>query len=113
MTDLRSELTWLVEHFKEFSDLVEGEWGGSAENYERDVARADAILALTDWQPIETAPRDGTRILVAADDYVGMARFESDRLPEYCWVDEEGSGAGSNSVTHWMPLPDPPQGDKP
>lgn len=55
------------------------------------------------WQPIETAPRDGTCILacMTGDTIKTIAwdRWES------CW--EAGFG---NAVfpTHWMPLPPPP-----
>jgi hypothetical protein len=67
------------------------------------------------WQPIETAPRDGTPMLV-------WIRFESDPAgfiavckwvehPRYPWkpTDTDASGAyATRGPTHWMPLPDPP-----
>lgn len=69
-----------------------------------------------DWQPIETAPRDGTRILVTGG---GLAEAISDA--EYdttvgCWDtpyetldDRDNEPEGYNRPTHWMPLPAPPQ----
>lgn len=71
------------------------------------------------WQPIETAPKDGTRVLVANSHGAWMAEYS----PVY------GSGyrratpwfsvmlnhehihgfARSGPPTHWMPLPEPPQ----
>lgn len=78
-----------------------------------------------DWQPIETAPRDGTPVLLAGgeDD---TARYMTDdearrmRAPTRGWW-TKGDGwvitlaeAGyvaviRNDPTHWMPLPEPPQ----
>jgi hypothetical protein len=74
------------------------------------------------WQPIETAPKDGTRILLGrfvkkcehrrnfhvqvdywnvpkrnGPRYTGWGRFN-----EHYWP-----------PTHWMPLPDPPLPDQP
>ena len=69
-----------------------------------------------DWQPIETAPKDGRRILVTCEGRVFIATYASGWTPE--WVDE-GSGywdASMDSIdyahffaTHWMPLPTPPK----
>ena len=77
------------------------------------------------WQPIETAPKDGSQILltngvdVAQGWWVNEEQFieeirdidgrhvdqiESDGFTD--WLDCEG---GMNpSPTHWMPLPPPP-----
>lgn len=67
------------------------------------------------WQPIETAPRDGTWILclldrVYADNNrqtcVVVRWLESNRIADVgSWIDEEYS----YDVTHWMPLPEPPK----
>lgn len=55
------------------------------------------------WQPIETAPVDGTEILVAEDRYVTVARWCG-----FYWGDGL-SLMGSIGPTHWMPLPEPPE----
>jgi len=69
---------------------------------------ADAILsALTaaglvveqGWQPIATAPRDGTRVLVCEHD-APLGDVSVD------WLDKDGKWLGS--PTHWRPLPAPP-----
>ncbi|GJE54809.1 hypothetical protein FV217_13330 [Methylobacterium sp. WL9] len=59
------------------------------------------------WQPIKTAPRDGTRVLVASGEKVnGIGRYIN-RPGEVFWEMDSGTlillGA-----THWMPLPPPP-----
>jgi len=56
---------------------------------------------MTEWQPIETAPR-GTRVLVYGQGGVFVN-----------YVDEVGQlrnlfGRPKHGATHWMPLPAPP-----
>lgn len=55
-----------------------------------------------EWQPIETAPRDGTLVLLANAD-------EPD-WPLRCrrWQDNHWRGWDSEDATHWMSLPAPP-----
>lgn len=68
--------------------------------------RADLIPK---WQPIETAPRDGTRILAyyRADDGIYDVLFDA----EAGWVsqDYEITNFLHAAITHWMPLPEPPE----
>ncbi len=58
-----------------------------------------------EWKPIETAPQDGTRILVYAPDIdlVLIATFQV--------ISGKGTWVGWRETlvpTHWMPLPNPP-----
>ena len=69
---------------------------------------------MIDWQPIETAPRDGKRILVIdADGLVDVAQWGIGAWfqPEGIWTGG-GGDYGIYSATHWMPLPDPPSAEK-
>lgn len=61
------------------------------------------------WQPIETAPKDGTEILVGADVACWGWRIEL-----VYWVSKEGqwwtdSRGLHYSPTHWRHLPKPPK----
>lgn len=63
---------------------------------------------MSEWQPIETAPRDGSKVLAYDPGWCGgtmaIAR----------WWDGEfrtGNLPGEEMYpTHWMPLPPPPDG---
>jgi hypothetical protein len=74
---------------------------------------------MTEWQPIESVPRDGTVV----DCWCGGQRsascfWEPDPLPEFPgegeWRQMYSEAYGSSfslmdfSPTHWMPLPAPP-----
>lgn len=63
-----------------------------------------------DWQPIDSAPKDGTRFLAFRDGIMEVVWFKRD------WFYEGDTGLGSDNwlypkdhqPTHWMPLPEPP-----
>ena len=77
------------------------------------------LKPLTGWQPIETAPRDGTEILMTNGVDVSSGQWLSEYGGTY---DQEGapngdgcdagwtdwSGGMQPDPTHWMPLPPPP-----
>lgn len=71
------------------------------------------------WQPVETAPRDGTEILL----YVPGGRFHPEYVRSALWLSDDSSSLGEwwhvndnkfyhflrgPDPTHWMPLPTPP-----
>lgn len=69
-----------------------------------------------EWQPIETAPKDGTHIIVIYRDYkkFGSGRIWSDIVKwEKSWNgwsdDETDYIMDDNTFTHWMLLPEPPK----
>ena len=71
-----------------------------------------------DWQPIETAPKDGTSILLLIEDVAIEGYWE---VPTYAsgkpyWyvpsVSSHGCGccpSDNEEPTHWMPLPAKPE----
>ena len=72
-----------------------------------------------EWQPIETAPKDGTAVLVFPPTWGGMsasiAAWDEDvyaKNPRPYWRRFDTLGRVSlsrdNAPTNWMPLPDPP-----
>lgn len=70
---------------------------------------------MSEWQPIETAPLDGTFVLVWAPDQKDKIPFLAQYLPRFPGdVDGSWYGWGENmsldvGLTHWMPLPAAPR----
>ena len=62
---------------------------------------------MTDWQPIETAPKGGTRILVYAPRAVELGR-DPIRIDEFRDGDWQHTNKHYWPATHWMPLPEAP-----
>lgn len=60
---------------------------------------------MSDWQPIDTAPKDGRQILVW-----DRADRETDKLywMQDHWNNILGHAVDADALTHWMPLPNPP-----
>lgn len=65
------------------------------------------------WLPIESAPKDGTLILACdsrIQEWMLVVSWEQDTdMPMYGWMTLDGTGYHDESLTHWMPLPAPPQ----
>lgn len=65
-----------------------------------------------DWQPIDTAPKDGTRILVYSQSLYWLVAFfggDHDRPGHLSqWRSAWDAEWLARTPTHWMPLPDPP-----
>ena len=74
--------------------------------------RIERLLASQDsgWRPIESAPKDGTAILVFcphASPYQIVASFHTKEPKWSGWL-EDYEGEQIWPPTHWMPLPAPP-----
>ena len=76
---------------------------------------------MTEWQPIETAPKDGTAVMLFSTTWpkewgdvpvIGKAYevidYETRQHISYGWQDVDGC-AFQEGLTHWMPLPEPPK----
>jgi hypothetical protein len=77
-------------------------------------------MTAIEWQPIETAPRDGTEILAGScyDENLSVVYWADNRwrgacdgLPAVQSQDDFGTIYHEPFVTRWMPLPPPPTDD--
>jgi hypothetical protein len=97
---------------------------------ETDMEKARALLSepgMGGWKPIDSAPRDGTAVLVMRDIWPGTKSGHAEECNGHntyvaMWWGNENDGAGAwvcymDAVcdphcpiepTHWMPLPEPP-----
>ncbi len=60
-----------------------------------------------EWRPIDTAPKDGTPVLL----YFPSRYQGKGGISWGCWINNEwldSVAIRDNSATHWMPLPPPP-----
>lgn len=76
---------------------------------------------MSEWQPIETAPKNGTPILgCTVLDEAGYeswgwpstivwAAYHPNARGKECWRTSHVCGNKMEAVTHWMPLPEPPK----
>lgn len=81
--------------------------GATGEN--RDIAEGVLALRLAmvergGWQDIETAPKDGTPVLVSIPEAI-LIVAEWYSIPNGAW---HSAGRRLAEPTHWMPLPAPP-----
>lgn len=81
-------------------------------------AEVTALREALEWQPIETAPKDGSEVLLldgcikTARFYERFKRYESDPNPlSNIWFEgvEYGYPLFAYNPTHWMPLPKKPE----
>ena len=95
----------------------------TAEPSKTDEGQSRLTVGLGGWQPIETAPKDGTWILVygeGTDDEADTRKVSVAQYTNYlngtiydefwwqfAWYDGGYYGRFENP-THWMPLPTPP-----
>jgi hypothetical protein len=77
---------------------------------------------MSEWQSIESAPKDGTPCLVSDGKYVLRAYFNPEptiweaEAPDGCWTVHEPEDhyyawhLNEKPPTHWQPIPPPPRG---
>jgi hypothetical protein len=110
-----ARIPWPHRLLHDAADYIEAQRGALKARNDSIVKQAeqiDKLRAALEWQPIETAPKNGKDILVAAPGFT----------PELAWWDAEDvwlkgwhCGGGRSDTygpsfepTHWMPLPAPP-----
>jgi Protein of unknown function (DUF551) len=76
----------------------------------------DARRVPSPWQPIETARKDGTRVLLFCPygrTWIGVGAWEENLYHngEKAWTTDDGESVvlAYDPPTHWMPLPEPPE----
>lgn len=96
---------------------IMGKWPGD----ETDEEIAEAMEGESRWRPIETAPKDGTTVIVARDMdawgwVLGHARYVV-HGPIEGWIShgftDPPGDLGLAHPTHWMPLPPAPGEETP
>lgn len=65
---------------------------------------------MSEWQPIETAPRDGTPVLLTNGDTMEVGGWQEGwrGKPGTFWCQGCDEYPVCINATHWMPLPPPP-----
>lgn len=76
----------------------------------------EELHPVSEWLPIETAPKDGRYIIVASDSgytttplRAEVCRYDSEYKPLQPWVNHANDSfldGGSEPPIYWMPLPD-------
>jgi hypothetical protein len=61
------------------------------------------------WQPIKTAPKDGTWMLLSEQNFWHVVRWSEEFK---AWEDAESFMGPSFKPTHWQPLPEEPVEDE-
>jgi hypothetical protein len=67
------------------------------------------MVKMTNWQPIETAPKDGTWLLLWCGWEIVGHWVEDGKRVKHGWSDDPNGIDPIFMVTHWMPLPEPPK----
>lgn len=103
---LEATIAFLAEHLNEIRLFEDSDRDESME-YHLDRALQALSAPRVQWQPIDTAPTDGTNVLVLLKSgSVMQAEFWDFWMPVYF-------SATKIEPTHWMPLPPPPAEVKP
>jgi hypothetical protein len=61
-----------------------------------------------EWQPIETAPKDGTPVMIYDPEF-SIKVYVAAWMYDFQWVEADGEHHLEFNPTHWMPLPEPPK----
>jgi hypothetical protein len=86
-------------------------------NPNRQARIPDYDSSMSTWQPIETAPKDGTHLLLSDGERVTLGGWTSDMDQGAEYEGQIGMagwwsvdlGPNGDRPTHWMPLPEAPK----
>jgi hypothetical protein len=67
---------------------------------------------MSEWQPIETAPSDGSRVLAYHPRREGNDRIKIRGADGEWWRRLALESSHHSGPTHWMPIPQPPQSQR-
>jgi hypothetical protein len=101
-------------HIRGYYSLIAKDYGDAADTIEALRRRVEELEAREQWQPIETAPKDGTEIVVSYFDHE-----INDSIDAVVWDNDDHEWAVLSSLspqwpvhldayTHWIPLPKSP-----
>lgn len=68
---------------------------------------------LLEWRPIDTAPRDGTRVHLSEGVLVHVGKWRGTKKWGRWQFETPGFQVANFDPTYWMPLPDPPKNERP
>jgi hypothetical protein len=71
------------------------------------------MVVNNDWLPIETAPRDGDWLHLWCGFSIIGRWSENGRRVKNGWSDDNDGINPIFHVTHWLPIPEPPQDTTP
>lgn len=118
----------IIPHVIKSQSVEIGDWDDNNLLNYSDTQAAEVDRLFSAWQPIETAPKDGTHILLFYQGNVYSSWYE--KSEEFTFVDKQGKKHTNYSYWHidsldnncwydiedevpescyWMPLPNPPQ----
>ncbi len=69
----------------------------------------DELLAEQEWQPIDTAPKDGTKVILWSKRNTGQDCYVISYWHTPANPSKPGMWVGLRNPTHWRPLPAPPK----
>ena len=100
----------LIRRAEQWLDGVTDEWCDCpecAQTIIRDLLAA--VRACEGWQPIATAPKDETRVLLYRGDWMESVAVGWWSRSEETWIIAGGATSVFARATHWMPLPAGPE----
>jgi hypothetical protein len=106
------------DRIKEIEGLIgkleapEPHWASGAVDLMEDAASAlRQLLEERKWKTIESAPKDGTEILIRGTAYSMLVPDPITTVAKWDngWWGNHHNAPDYTNVTHWMPLPAPPE----